>query len=75
MRANKITVIPARLVCSNKAIEPPQFEPNFAAICKECSAGTLNNRAIPHFAVIETDEAFIIQCKSCGSTHVDAVAL
>lgn len=82
MRANKIEVIPNRIVCSNKAIEPeviPSNPDNFAAICKECGNGTLNNAATDSFKILEgvdefEDQSFVI-CRVCGSHHVDVVVL
>lgn len=57
----------------------PEISDNFGAICKDCGAGTLNNRAVPLFAVIpgydEFEEQIFIQCKCCGSVHVDVVVL
>jgi hypothetical protein len=63
-------------------IHASEVEPaldNFAALCKSCGAGTLNNRAIPHFALIdgydEFEDQLYIQCRGCGSTHVNVVVL
>jgi hypothetical protein len=59
--------------------EPEPTQDNFAAICKECGTGTLNNSRLPRFAILDgcdefEDQTFIV-CKTCGSTHVDVVEL
>ena len=42
------------------------------AICKECTAGTLNNVLNPQFTVDESgDGSLYVVCASCGSTHID----
>ena len=62
-----------------RATTPEPTLENFAAICKECGAGTLNNSAIPLFKLFdythEEVEEYFIQCKCCGSTHVDVEVL
>ena len=60
--------------------EIPKYEPdNFAAICKDCGNGTLNNAAAPAFKLlggfdIYEDEIYIV-CAECGSHHVNVVVL
>lgn len=52
---------------------------SFAAICKECGNGTLNNAATNSFKILEgydqfEDQSFVV-CRTCSSTHVDVVEL
>ena len=42
-------------------------------ICKDCGAGTLNNR-INHTFDLD-DDAGTVTCVKCGSDHVDVVVL
>jgi hypothetical protein len=57
----------------------PQNPDSFAAICKECGNGTLNNAATDSFKLLEgygsfEDESYIV-CRVCGSHHVDVEVL
>jgi len=57
----------------------PQNPDSFAAICKECGNGTLNNAATNSFKILEgygsfEDQSFIV-CRVCGSHHVDVEVL
>lgn len=50
---------------------------SFAAICKECGNGTLNNAATNSFKILQgygsfEDQSFVV-CRVCGSHHVDVV--
>ena len=58
----------------------PTHNPDaFAAICKDCGNGTLNNAATYSFRILggfdEFEDEEYIACKACGSTHVDVVEL
>ena len=73
MRANTATSNSPRAV----NLETPEL--NFAAVCRECGNGTLNNRVIPAFQVVTGYDQYegmeYIVCKVCNSTHVDVVVL
>ncbi|MGA9670940.1 MAG: hypothetical protein WBQ94_17150 [Terracidiphilus sp.] len=65
---------------ANKPVAIPETDiDKFAAICKDCGNGTLNNAAIPTFRILggfdEFEDETYVQCKCCGSTHVDVVVL
>lgn len=67
---------------TTQEVTTPESNPNpdsFAAICKECGNGTLNNAATNNFTIMNgydefEDQSFVI-CKCCGSHHVDVVVL
>lgn len=73
MRANTATSNSPRAV----NLETPEL--NFAAICRECGNGTLNNRVIPNFLVVTGYDQYegmeYIVCKVCDSTHVNVEVL
>jgi hypothetical protein len=57
----------------------PENPDSFAAICKECGNGTLNNAATNSFKILQgyghyEDQEFIV-CRCCGSQHVEVVSL
>lgn len=65
-----------------RASNLPEPEPtldNFSAICKECGAGTLNNRAIPLFKEWRDFDGYEVQigleCLRCHSIEVQIVEL
>lgn len=45
------------------------IHPNFGGVCKDCGAGTLNNRVAPAF--VRDEQAHAFKCLTCGSFHVD----
>jgi hypothetical protein len=45
------------------------LHPNFGGVCKDCGAGTLNNRTLPAF--VRDEQAHAFRCLVCGSLHVD----
>jgi hypothetical protein len=52
---------------------------SFAAICKDCGNGTLNNASAPAFKIIQgydefEDECYVI-CLACGSRHINLEVL
>lgn len=59
----------------NPAENPtPQNPDSFAAICKECGNGTLNNAAVEAFEIVPDpfdEEGYGLQCKVCGSNRVE----
>jgi len=65
---------------SNQTTETPEYNPdNFAATCRTCGNGTLNNAAIPAFKILGgfepyLDEIYIV-CRNCGSHHVNVQEL
>lgn len=48
--------------------------PTMQGVCKDCGNGTLNNELNPAFQYFEMDDQAYLQCKRCGSTHVDVLA-
>ena len=46
-------------------------------VCKDCGAGTLNNRLNPTFTSDVGDDGYVlaVSCLRCGSDHVDVVVL
>ncbi len=64
---------------SNTETAIPQNPDSFAAVCKECGNGTLNNAATQNFRVLGGFDEYVdeiyIQCKACGSRHIDVVVL
>jgi hypothetical protein len=49
------------------------FYPVQAGTCKDCGAGTLNNKTNPAF--VHDDQARSFRCLTCGSLHIDVVSL
>lgn len=52
----------------------PQNPDSFAAVCKECGNGTLNNAAIEAFEIVPDpfdEEGYGLQCKVCNSNRVE----
>jgi len=68
-----------RAIQSKPVTIPEQNIDRFAAICKDCGNGTLNNAAIPAFKILggfdEFEDETYIQCRNCGSLHVDVEVL
>lgn len=66
---------------SNQQVEvnTPENPDSFAAVCKECGNGTLNNAATNSFKHLvgydEYEGMDYVVCRCCGSTHVDVVVL
>jgi len=57
----------------------PENPDSFAAICKTCGNGTLNNAATNSFKILQgygsfEDQEFVV-CRCCGSHHVEVVVL
>lgn len=69
MRANK----------KQAEVTTPQNPDSFAAICKDCGNGTLNNAATQSFKLLggfdEFEDELYVVCRVCGSRHIDVEVL
>lgn len=54
----------------------PQNPDSFAAVCRECKNGTLNNAAVEAFEIVPDpfdEEGYGLQCKVCQSTNIAVI--